>query len=101
LKKTTSAIDNTAIPQHSAISQLQIFPNPSDGNFRIRYWLSKPIQYTLNITGETGRLIKTKKINATMVGEQIEDLNFQAATGVYFITIQTEKEVITRKIIVD
>lgn len=101
LKKTASAIDNTTIPQHSAISQLQIFPNPSDGNFRIRYWLSKPIQYTLNITDETGRLIKTKKINATTVGEQIEDLNFQVAVGVYFITIQTEKEVLTRKIIVD
>lgn len=100
LTKDANAIANP-IPQHSAISQLQIFPNPSYGKIQLSYWLSAPVEYVLSIYDINGKLVKEKKINNKTLGKQLEVLNINASSGTYLLTLKTQKELITRKIIIE
>lgn len=100
LTKDANAVANP-IPQHSVISQLQIFPNPSYGKIQLSYWLSAPIEYLLSIYDINGKLLKEQKVSHKTLGKQLEVLNIHAGAGTYLLTLKTEKELITRKIIIE
>lgn len=101
LKKNTTSIEPQPLAQHSVISQLHVAPNPSNGNFQLRYWLSKPLRFSLKISNIQGLIIQKQDISHTTAGEKFENLNIQLPHGTYFISLQSDNEVIARKIIID
>lgn len=92
---------NEPLAQSKVMSQLQIFPNPSNGKFQLKYWLSMPITYTLRIFDANGRLLKEEKIRNKTAGRQFEIINLDVEAGSYFLNINLGKEQISRKIIVE
>jgi hypothetical protein len=101
LTKTSISGTNPSIPQHPSLSQLQIFPNPSNEKFQLSYFLSAPLTYSLQIFDTNGKLLKSKKITNNTIGKHVEEINLKAPTGTYFLTITTETNTINRKIIID
>lgn len=93
---TTFTILPTRIGKNSNIAAIRILPNPSnDGLFVLN---------TENITAGTitvyniiGKIIVTKQV---IEGRNIIDLSSEA-NGSYFVHIKTDKEMITRKIIIN
>jgi hypothetical protein len=82
--------DLTAIPQEQTEDGYSIFPNPTDGLFKISGYNITEIEI-LNITGNFLR--KAKASNGT-VNSDISDL----PSGIYFVRIKTPKGYITKKL---
>jgi hypothetical protein len=76
---------------HNAPLELSIFPNPSNGNFRIQ--ISKPA--SISIYSITGDLVM-QEFELT----ESRDLNLNLESGIYFVRLKSGEETVTQKIIV-
>jgi PKD repeat protein len=87
---TTFTILSTGIAHNNTASLISIHPNPSaDGIFTVTSGNA-----TINVFNIVGKNIFTKKVSD---GRHTIDLSSEA-NGSYFVTIQTDKELITKKI---
>ena len=83
-----------------ALRLLQVYPNPARGNLRIRFNLSDEQKVTIKLYDVTGRLINEIFNGKAKIG--INEMPIRAenyAAGIYFIRIETGKEIITEKFI--
>lgn len=80
---------------------LNIFPNPSNGQFQITYELSTPNQIDLKILSLAGKeILPIFENKAQTSGEHTENLNLEnLPDGVYLIQLATENGVFINKII--
>ena len=83
--------------------QMQVYPNPGNGNFTVKFKLKTATQVKVIINDATGKLIESNVLNALPAGEntyskRIGNLN---SGGVYYITIETSIEKATQKIIIE
>ncbi|MCD4724393.1 MAG: T9SS type A sorting domain-containing protein [Bacteroidales bacterium] len=83
------------IDENSNSSSLLIYPNPTSGNFSIDISSLKHSKAHLTINNYIGE--KVKEINLTTDKTVIE---FNQPNGMYFLTVSTEREIYTAKIIV-
>ena len=100
LVKNATSLFNP-IAQNGLMSQLQIFPNPSNGKFQLKYWLLEPSSYVLEIFDINGNLLKEKKIVNKKAGSHFETIDLSVKAGVYFLSIRIGKDLINRKIIIE
>jgi hypothetical protein len=73
-----------------------VYPNPSNGNITIRnsgIALQKVIVSDLN-----GRILKTYNMGGT---RQNEDLSLNLAAGIYLVQMNSDKETVTEKIVIE
>ena len=81
------------IEEHIILSNVSIYPNPTNSNFTIK--LPQNTRY-ITITNSLGQLVEKRIIN-----NQTEQ-NFEIKNnGMYFVQITTDKEIITKKVIVN
>lgn len=79
---------------------LQIHPNPAKGNLRIRFNSPDEQKVTIKLYDVTGRLVNEIFNGKAKIG--INEMPIMAenyAAGIYFIRIETNKEIITEKFI--
>jgi hypothetical protein len=88
----------TAI-EHPVIAATSIYPNPSTGNFNLRYFLSKPSAVSANIVNGFGQKILAANFGLQHSGEHntILDLSNQQP-GTYIVILKTEGQNVIRKI---
>jgi len=89
--------------QSTGTLQMQVFPNPNDGNFKVKFHLRNNGEVKLKINDANGKLIINTVLENLQAGEntytkKIENL---INVGVYFITIETNSEKVTQKIIIE
>lgn len=95
LKKDALIESINDIKEDLSESQIQIYPNPNSGLFTIK--LGNLSSGTIKIFNSNGNLIFTEPI----IGEEIK-VNIQnQPAGIYFIKIQSNKTIITKKIIIN
>lgn len=86
----------------SKINDLQISPNPSNGKFVVNVLLEETSEKVfIRIRNLDGRKVyqETAFVNGKSLNSTI-DLS-ELASGVYFVSIQTGEEVITKKIVIE
>jgi hypothetical protein len=79
-------------------SQVAVFPNPSNGNVTLKNYgatLNKVI-----VTDINGRTIETINLNGITTDENL-DLSSKLFSGLYFVSIISEKGTITNKLIIE
>ncbi len=77
---------------------LNIYPNPSNGQVFINIDLPKRQDISIVITDVTGKLVLRREIK-NITAESLElDLS-EIKNGIYFVQLQTEKEIVTKKFI--
>jgi len=79
---------------------LQIYPNPARGNLRVRFNSPDEQKVTIKLYDVTGRLINEIFSGKAKIG--INEMPIMAenyAAGIYFIRIETNKEIITEKFV--
>jgi hypothetical protein len=90
---------------HSSISELQltVFPNPNAGIMNVNFNLTKKEAVTISLLSQEGKLIETKTLENLNLGENQYQMNVTdlSANGVYFITVETPSETVSRKLILD
>ncbi len=77
-----------------AQSDIKLFPNPTKDNLFIK---SPKMIERIEIFNNTGRVITNKKVNSKSY--QLDVLHFNP--GIYFIKIETEYDMILRKIVIE
>lgn len=89
--KVNSPLNTTEFSQNNFV----IYPNPTNGNFTIN--LDKVLNSVakLEIYSINGQLIFKKEIKNT-----VEDVNFNASTGIYFVKVTNDFITTTKKIVV-
>ncbi len=89
---------SSSIFEKSSITDLFIFPNPTNGIFEINITLKKMTQTNLSIYNALGSVVYTNNLGPTKGDDYYIDLSNQAK-GVYYLKINTEKESVVRKIV--
>lgn len=87
---------NTGISTlHSNSNELQIYPNPSNGNFKLYLPQGAEKSYTLNIYSIEGKHVLSKEINRDLQEVAIDLSGFK---GVYTIILKSEKGVYQKQV---
>ena len=84
-----SSIDNTGLSSH-----IQVYPNPSSGEFNLNFDLPLSANVTITITNYLGQKVKViplSNISNGLFTIQLEN----SAEGLYYVNIQTENESMT------
>ena len=82
---------------------MQVFPNPNDGNFIVKFNLKKEVPVTVTINNSKGELLDRSILNTLKSGENTFSKRIENLTkgGVFFVTIETSYEKASQKIIVN
>lgn len=86
--------------EHSGSLQMQIFPNPSNGQFVIKFNLNDRSDITLTVNDLDGHEIKRQTFNTMPAGENrlIYTIGTELKDAIYIITIETPYEKTTQKV---
>jgi PKD repeat protein len=95
---TTNPIDNSGVDE-ILTNLFSIYPNPSTGEFQMKFKLNETRDMELEISNIVGELVFKKSFEDI----QNQTLNFNLdhiANGVYFITVHSKGEIVTKKIVI-
>jgi len=81
------------------ISNLDIYPNPSDNVFNITFNTEKAQMYKINVMNVFGEVIHTEELNAFtgLYSKQVSLSNYSKA--IYFLEIETDEGRVNKKLI--
>ena len=102
IKNSTAGIHDLN-EQSNGTLRMQVFPNPTDGDFVVKFHLDKISETKISLYRIDGKKIEEKILNKVSLGEntyqrKIKNLD---SGGIYILTIQTPYESATQKIIID
>jgi len=84
----------------SNLDELNLYPNPANGMFNMSFTSKEPQDYTLTIVDAKGSTIYEKQLNA-FEGNFKEEYDLSDHdSGLYFFNLVSEKEKLSKKIIV-
>jgi hypothetical protein len=83
--------------------QMQVYPNPNNGNFMVKFNLKNNSEVKLTINDASGKLIENTVLKNLQAGENTYSKRIKNLVngGIYYITIETIYEKATQKIIVE
>lgn len=83
-------------------SEINVFPNPSDGRFQLTFEFTEKVQIYAKVFDITGKLVKNISedlvISETSVTANV-DLE-SPRSGIYFIRFELGRRILTKKIII-
>ncbi len=79
------------IQQGQAEMEIVIYPNPSNGNFQIKF--NDDSKKTISITNCLGQIVQSVECSANIQNIYIEN------SGIYFVTVKQDDKIWTQKII--
>jgi len=85
-----------------AVSEIKVFPNPSDGRFQLSFDYSGVEKINAKVYDITGKLVKNITEDLVIVEKSVTasvDLE-SPSSGIYFIRIEWGKTLLTKKIII-
>jgi hypothetical protein len=78
---------------------VQILPNPSNGDFKIKFTLIKSTNLEIEVTDLAGKIVHSQPIGTTNYGFNEISLNLNNLnTGMYICNIHTTEGIISKKI---
>lgn len=102
IKNSTVGIHNLN-NQSNGTLKVQVFPNPNDGNFVVKFNLNKISETKITIFGINGKKIEECILTNLVLGENIFQRKIKNLElgGTYILTIETNYEKATQKIIIE
>ena len=84
------------------ISEVKVFPNPSDGRFKLSFEYSGEEKIKAKVFDITGKLVKDVSNDLVKSERSVTaDIDLESpSSGIYFIRIEWGKSLLTKKIIV-
>ena len=84
----------------SSLSNVKIYPNPSNGTFNLSYSLTNSGNVSIAIIDELGQIVfaSSEQRNSGQTNEQINMENLSA--GIYSLRLQTSSGIMVKKLVV-
>src|SRR5690606_10618153 len=90
----------SSVNELSSTTSFSVYPNPSNGVFNISLDAQKAEQLTLTVNNIVGQTVLTKQVR--VAGKTNETISLEGYDkGIYFLTIDNNKEKQTVKLIVE
>jgi hypothetical protein len=90
----------TAVVQFSLNDAIRLYPNPAENYSTLEISLSKIQNIEIKMIDALGRVLQN--LNLSEVNSVIQEIDTQNySAGVYMLTIQTENEIITKKLVIN
>ena len=87
----------TGIEENRLSNSLQLYPNPTSGNVMLKFALHKPKDIKVTVYNIIGKVVSSAEWKN--VTSEIYSIDLSGkATGLYYLNIQTDKEVIVKKV---
>ena len=81
-------------------SDIKIYPNPTNGNFKLDFKIDNPMDISWVVYSETGRIVQSKKVKKAISGNNQISVSLNGlSSGMYYITLNIGEKKITRQII--
>ncbi|MFZ6052310.1 FG-GAP-like repeat-containing protein [Halocola ammonii] len=91
----------TNINEIESVASLNVFPNPASDVIKLSMELSKNTPLTVSLLDQLGQQIETRELNDLRTGSNEVEMDVSDLSGgVYFLQIESEGRVATRKIVV-
>ncbi|MBL7923075.1 MAG: T9SS type A sorting domain-containing protein [Bacteroidia bacterium] len=89
--------------QSNGTLQMQVFPNPNDGDFIVKFNLKAMGSTTISLYRSDGLKIEDKVLNDLRIGENTysRKINNLDQGGIFYLTIETSYEKATQKIVIE
>jgi len=83
--------------------KMQVFPNPNDGDFAVKFYLKESAETKISLFSIDGRKIEEFILNNLSAGENTYQPKIEKSklTGTYILNIETFYEKATQKIIIN
>jgi hypothetical protein len=100
LKNALTAIDDLNEASMSSL-KLQVFPNPTDGDFTIKFYLEKKQEVKVFLFSLAGEKLEEWSLSNLSKGDNVIQRKVKSVklSGTYFLTIETDSEKAMRKVI--
>mgnify|MGYP006077909125 CR=1 FL=1 len=99
LEVTVFIDDGSGIPGISLGQSLKVFPNPSNGIFNVQFSLIEAKDLSVHVVNILGDQVISQTHQSVRDNTLHFDMNY-VAPGVYFITLQSEDETVTKKMVI-
>ena len=87
----------TGIEEYSLANSLQLYPNPTTGKVMLKFALDKPKDIKVTVYNIIGKIVSVAKWKN--VTSEIYRINLsEKANGIYYLNIQTDNEIIVKKV---
>jgi hypothetical protein len=89
--------------QSTGSLHLQVYPNPNDGVFSLKFNLKGKPEIRLVISDMNGKVLEDSVVGQLNIGENTLSRTVENLSngGIYFITVETSYEKVTQKIIIE
>ena len=91
----------TNILSVTANSSIEVYPNPSNGHFNIKYSSSSNDNFTISIINVTGEIVLSKEYSVNASSMVIPVDIAKLAKGIYQIKLNNGEEVLKARILID
>jgi hypothetical protein len=83
--------------------KIQVFPNPNDGRFVVKFHLNKIEDVKITLSNTEGKVLEERILTNLNVGENTFQRKVRGLEygGVYFITVESASDKVTQKIIIE
>lgn len=101
VKSATSAV-HTLNPQSTGTLKMQVFPNPNNGIFSVKFQLAETGTARLSIVDLSGKIISQETIPNLLPGEHLlkRQINALAVGQAYLVTLEADGQKVTVKAVV-
>lgn len=92
--------DGLAVKVDGENQSVSLFPNPTNGNFKLAINSNYTTSYAVSVLNAVGQLITGQKVIATP-GQTLIDFNTVLPAGLYYVRVTGDEKAITKKLIVN
>jgi hypothetical protein len=86
------------VPQMETFGDVMVFPNPSNGNFKLDVVLPSVNDIYIDVLDAQGKLIHSKQV--ANVQADVIPMDYNLPSGIYMVRIQSENENFLRRIVI-
>lgn len=91
----------TGIPETQGSFPMSAYPNPANDVLHVNYSLDNASAVNMNIMSIDGQVVRSEDLGMKLSGSNTETVDVSGlSAGVYFVTLQTESGITSRKIVI-